>query len=75
LQFRYVYPLCDRKEWYKLISTSPFIWQRENYPKDDDCYWKIQTNKGKREKCEKPPFIMTEYVKETKDERVNVFFK
>ena len=64
LQFRYVYPLCNDKEWRKLIANSEYTWERKNYPKDVDCVWKIQTGKGKREACGKPPFVMTEYVKE-----------
>jgi hypothetical protein len=62
LQFRYVYPLCSKKEWKALLKESPFKWERCNYPKEADCTWEVQINKGLREKCNKPPFITTEYV-------------
>jgi len=63
LQFRYVYPLCDKKEWKKIIATSPFEWNRSGYPKDVDCVWKEQVAKGVRKDCDKPPFTTTKYVK------------
>ena len=66
LQFRYVYPLCDKKEWDKIREKSPFNWERKNYPKDNDCKWKRQIARGKREECGKPPFIVTEYIKTEK---------
>lgn len=62
LQFRYVYPLCSRKEWNDILKHSPFTWERKNYPKTDDCKWLKQIAKGKREPCEKPPFVTTQYV-------------
>lgn len=62
LQFRYVYPLCDKKEWKSLIESSPFTWARNGYPKDVDCVWKEQASKGVRRDCKKPPFITTTYV-------------
>lgn len=64
LQFRYVYPLCDKREWKSLLSSSPFEWKRNEYPKTDTCQWKKQVSKGKRIECEKPEFTMTKYVKE-----------
>lgn len=78
LQFRYVYPLCDKKEWKKLLESSPFEWSRGNYPKDANCVWKEQVSKGKRIDCGKPPFITTEYVKKLDKpikNVVNLFFK
>lgn len=63
LQFRYVYPLCDKRLWKIIIDSSPFTWERKDYPKDWDCEWKIQTGKGKRVDCGKPPFVITDYVK------------
>jgi hypothetical protein len=72
-QFRYVYPLCNKNEWKSLQETSPFNWQRCNYPKDNDCKWWKQTSKGKREQCDLPPFITTKYKKTIKD-IVDVFF-
>jgi hypothetical protein len=72
-QFRYVYPLCDKKEWQQLLTTSPCTWQRGNYPKDKDCRWWKQTDKGKREECDMPAFEGTRYKKSTKD-IVDVFF-
>ena len=63
LQFRYVYPLCRKKEWKKLCEDSPFEWRRNDYPKDRDCLWKKQIIKGKRIKCGIPPFKGTDYVK------------
>jgi len=72
-QFRYIYPLCDKKEWKNLLSTSPFNWQRGNYPKDKDCKWFKQVSKGKREECDMPKFVTTKYKKITKD-IVDVFF-
>ncbi len=73
-QFRYVYPLCSKKEWKYLLSTSPFIWQRENYPKDQDCKWLKQLNIGKRVECPMPEFSGTEYKRITQD-IIEIFFK
>jgi len=53
-QFRYVYPLCTRREWMDLQKISPFIWTQGAYPKDKDCLYKRQTGLGKHEICEKP---------------------
>lgn len=72
-QFRYVYPLCDKKEWGELLKTSPFEWKRNGYPKDNDCKWKEQIYKGKRIDCEKPPFNTTKYVKK-EDGTISLFF-
>lgn len=66
-QFRYVYPLCSKKEWKEILATSPFNWQRSNYPKDKDCKWFVQTEKGKRVVCEIPENITTNYKKIVKD--------
>ena len=64
LQFRYVYPLCNKNEWKKLLETSPMTWERCNYPKTVDCQWKEQLSKGKRISCDKPNFTMGKYVKQ-----------
>ena len=64
LQFRYVYPLCSKKEWNILSQSSPFLWIRNQYPKDKDCKWKIQTEKGKRNACSMQPFQSTQYIKQ-----------
>lgn len=72
-QFRYIYPLCDKKEWKVLQETSPFVWRRNEYPKDVSCKWWKQISKGKREQCDLPPFITTKYKKIVKD-IVDVFF-
>jgi hypothetical protein len=61
LQFRYVYPLCGKREWKAIQKSSPFDWKRGEYPKDDDCKWMVQVEKGKREPCDKPPFVITQY--------------
>lgn len=77
LQFRYVYPLCNKKEWKTILQSSPYTWTRNNYPKDINCLWKIQKAKGIIEKCAMPPFVITEYVKKVdKVDRsmVNLFF-
>lgn len=73
LQFRYVYPLCNQKEWKELLKTTPFEWSKGNYPKDNDCVWKEQVTKGKRIDCEKPPFNTTKYV-EKKNGNISLFF-
>ena len=70
-QFRYVYPTCSKKQWKKLLKTSPFVWERGGYPKTKDCVWKVQTEKGKRIDCGKPPFVNIEHI--TKHERVDNF--
>ena len=62
LQFRYVYPLCHKKEWKRLLETSPCEWTTK-YPKDSDCKWKVQTAKGERMECDKPESVATEYTK------------
>lgn len=63
LQFRYVYPLCHKKEWAMIKQASPFEWEQKNYPKDKDCIWKHQISKGLHVPCEKPPFTSTQYLK------------
>ena len=60
-QFRYVYPLCNKREWRDLMCQSPFTWQRGGYPKDGDCQWQMQVNKGSREPCGMPSFTRTIY--------------
>jgi len=65
-QFRYIYPLCNEKEWKALQATSPFPWQRQDYPKDASCAWFKQLEKGKRIECDMPSFSGTEYKKITK---------
>jgi hypothetical protein len=72
-QFRYIYPLCDKKEWRHLLTTSSFKWERQGYPKNASCEWFRQVEKGKREKCEMPVFVKTEYKKLVKDIE-DVFF-
>lgn len=72
LQFRYVYPLCGKREWKHLLETSPYQWKMNGYPKDKDCVWKIQVDKGKREDCEKPPFLTTNYV--DKEDKKGTYF-
>ncbi len=61
LQFRYCYPLCHKHEWKNIIAGSPFTWERGAYPKTDDCKWMVQTAKGARSICDKPPFTITDY--------------
>jgi len=63
LQFRYIYPLCNKKDWKRLQAESPFQWNRGGYPKADTCMWKRQTGKGTRESCGMPLNIKTEYIK------------
>jgi len=70
-QFRYVYPMCSKKQWKKLLKTSPFKWERSGYPKTKDCVWKVQTEKGKRIDCGKPPFVNIEHI--VKRERIGNF--
>lgn len=59
LQFRYLYPLCDKREWKQLQENSLLEWKRKDYPKDSDCLWKKQVEKGIVEPCGKPPFLTT----------------
>ena len=63
VQFRYIYPLCHKREWQQLQTESPFSWRRNGFPKDIDCQWKRQVTKGVRVSCGKPNFVMTDYVK------------
>ena len=63
-QFRYVYPLCNNREWETIRMTSPFEWERKGYPKDIDCTWKRQTLAG-IEDVTNMPFTRGAYV--TKD--------
>lgn len=54
-QFRYIYPLTKRAA--NLLNESLVTWERGNYPKQEDCIWKIQINKGVYETTtEKPQF-------------------
>jgi hypothetical protein len=62
-QFRYVYPLCGKREWNRLCDESPMQWKRGCYPKDVDCTWEKQVRIGERVSCGMPPFIAGEYVK------------
>lgn len=61
LQFRYVYPLCSKKEWRRLQAESSVYWTRDSYPKTKDCVWKRQTGRGAREACVLPAGITTKY--------------
>jgi hypothetical protein len=61
-QFRYVYPLCGKREWKDLQAGSPFPWERGHYPKDVDCTWGVDTDTGRKE-CAMPPFTRGAYVK------------
>lgn len=72
-QYRYVYPLCSKKEWKELVKTSPFTWIQGNYPKDKDCKWQKQLGKGKRVECDMPVISGTEYKKVIKD-IIELFF-
>ncbi len=63
-QFRYVYPLCGKREWRRLVEESPMEWRRCGYPKDIDCTWEVQVGIGKRETCGTPPFVSGDYVKD-----------
>jgi len=47
-QFRYIYPLCNKREWKKLLAESQFAWTRENHPKDSDIEFYIKDENGKR---------------------------
>lgn len=62
-QFRYVYPLCSKKEWKLLQAESSIAWARGNYPKQGGCRWWKQTGLGKREECVLPGRITTKYVR------------
>lgn len=61
LQFRYLFPLCSKREWATLLAESPYHWRQKDYPKNADCVWKRQTGKGTREICALPPGIRTKY--------------
>jgi len=45
-QFRYIYPLVDASRWEELKEESEFEWTKGNYPKGDDCEWKVKTDDG-----------------------------
>lgn len=66
-QFRYVYPLCDVKEWAAISSSSQFEWRRNSYPKSADCTWEIQTSSG-RESISSFPFTSYKYGKHNKQQ-------
>jgi len=56
-QFRYVYPLCDKRKWQRLAAESPYEWTRGNYPKDADCTYRQQVGKGNIVDCKEIPFV------------------
>lgn len=64
-QFRYLYPLCSKREWAALQEESPHQWRRHGYPKDVDCTWQVQVAPGERRNCGLPPFVRGAYVKQT----------
>lgn len=45
-QFRYIYPMCDTDRWQTLRDASGFEWRRGEYPKRQDCEWKVKTADG-----------------------------
>lgn len=51
-QFRYIYPLCNRREWRRLLEESTVSWGLE-HPKHDDLLWKVKKADG-WEVCEAP---------------------
>lgn len=61
LQFRYAYPLCNKREWKAILDASPFKWVRGNYPKDADCKWQKQVAKNQWIECAKPEVKITDY--------------
>lgn len=65
-QFRYVYPICNKKEWKKLILESDFKWERKNFPKDNDVEFYIKDKDGKR-KVYQIELSDTIYTKEKKE--------
>jgi hypothetical protein len=46
LQFRYVYFLCPEKIKKSLLEESTVLWHRD-YPKLDDCHWRIKIGREK----------------------------
>lgn len=68
-QFRYVYPLCGKREWKRLQATSPYDWRRGDYPKDKDCTWQVQEAIGERVDCDMPPWNSGDYVKPSKQQK------
>ena len=72
-QFRYVYPLCSKRQWREIAGGSPFKWERGNYPKEADCQWKHQVGRGIIVPCAKPLFRMTRYVKEDESAQLPLF--
>lgn len=74
-QFRYVYPVCNKRDWKNLLKISPYKWERCNYPKDNDCEWMVQKDKNKREFCGKPDFKMTKYIKNKKENNLSSIIK
>jgi hypothetical protein len=62
-QFRYCYPLCDKREWKRLQSESTTTWTRGNYPKSPDCHWWMQVSKGHLEECPFPFVTATKTIK------------
>lgn len=61
-QFRYVYPLCQQREWARLQYISPFEWRRSEYPKASDCVWECQTVADGRRTSDAPPWQRGAYI-------------
>jgi len=68
-QFRYLYPICNKREWKRLLRESDYTWERGNYPKDRDIELWIKDKDGKR-KVGKIELARTTYTKNTKHERL-----
>jgi hypothetical protein len=68
LQFRYCYPLCNKRDWLKLQAESTVKWfnamfcSKAAYPKDADCKWKRQDGPGLKIPCDLPKGIRTKYI-------------
>lgn len=61
MQFRYLYPLCNKRRWRDLVKTSTIKWSRGPYPKLLDCRWKKQVSLGQLEYCNIPEGIEKNY--------------
>lgn len=73
LQFRYLYPICSKREWKQLQAQSLLTWERKDYPKDNTCKWKKQVEKGLVIECEKPPFVMTKKEPKVNNGQMSMF--
>ncbi|MEA3365546.1 MAG: hypothetical protein U9Q79_07890 [Candidatus Hydrogenedentes bacterium] len=60
-QFRYCWPLCDKRTWRHLRQSSSVEWRQYDYPKDADCLWREQVALGEYRDRNAIPWTGTDY--------------